>query len=142
MKDFIAFSALDSIAAFCALLAYRSRYGVPDVFPVLEEHPAGRVIDIQQRAGQNEWEICSVRLARRRRKWLATASGGIRNEHGEFLGYSQGSEWRKGITFARPAGSRQVVVHPDASGPLVLCFSVRLRADPSVKRRIKRVLPL
>ena len=120
------------IAAFFAILGYRSRHGVPKFLPVLKEIlTKGRLIEITQLDDEkNWWLISSVRLTRIRRKWLS--------ETGPLY---QEARWRRKIVFSPPSGRQQAeMLHPDASREEVLCLHVRLQANPFVRRRIKRTL--
>ena len=126
------------VAAIFAFLAYRSRHGVPEIMPVVQECSNCRYVDFQQRDGKDWWLIDSVRLARMRGKWLAGAGKPSRDVFGQLVSYSQDGEWRRKIIFSRPSGSQQLLVHPEAKGPLVFWLTVRLQANPFIKRRIKR----
>lgn len=119
------------VAAIFAILGYRSRHGVPHFLPELDDQPTkGRFIVIRQREDKNWWHVCSVRLARTRREWLAETGPPYRE-----------ADWRKRIVFPNPSGRNQTLfLHPDASSNQVLCLTVRLQANHSVKRRIKRPL--
>ena len=119
------------VAAVFSILAYRSRHGVPHFLPELDDQPTkGRFIVIRQSDDKDWWHICSVRLARTRREWLAE-TGPLYKE----------AKWRNRIEFSRPSGRQQTLfLHPAASSKQVLCLTVRLQADSSVKRRIKRPL--
>ena len=60
------------VAAIFAFLAYWSRHDVPYILPELDDQPKkGGFIVIRQSDEKDWWLICSVRLARTRREWLA-----------------------------------------------------------------------
>ncbi len=128
------------VAAIFAILGYRSRHDVPDFLPEVREYSNCRHVNIQQRDEGHWWLIYSVRLARKRGKWIAGVGKPLRDASGQAVGYSPDGEWCKRITYAQPSGSQRLLVHPKAEGPLVLWLTVRLQANTYVKRRIKRTV--
>ena len=133
------------LAALTGIMALSRRYVLPIILAdVTESEPQSpeslatqRNVVFTQAENPAIWLIRDIEVGGyRRKKWLSRTGDGIRNSYGEFVGYSQNSDWSKRISFDPPTQRGVVLLHPDAPSRTRFSLHVVMRSAPRVKRRV------
>ncbi len=140
-------------AVIAALDRYMRYYDTPPVLAEAHAQPpiTGNILDDYEGdpedlphiidfhlndADAAKWMIAAARVrGMQRRPILTVAAQFIQDGFGDGRWLSDGS-WQRRVVFEPPLSKGQCLLHRDVHGPFTVLFTVRLRAQPRVRRRV------
>ncbi len=133
------------LAALTGVIALSRRYVLPMILVHVVERETQspeslatpRHVVFSQTENPATWLVRDIEVGGyRRKKWLSEAGDPIQDAYGAIVGYGQGSDWSRRVSFAPPTKDGVVLLHPDAPTQTRFSLRVVMRSAPRVKRKV------
>ena len=133
------------LAALTGIMALSRRYVLPIILAdVTESEPQSpeslathRHVVFRQTENPAIWLVRDIEVGGYRRKaWLSEAGDPIKDDYGSIVGYGQGSDWSRRVSFDPPTKDGVVLLHADAPTQTRFSLRVVMRSAPRAKRRV------